>query len=141
MTSLTVVWQHYMGVGYFHPAHPTTSPLQHTNTMSATQSLIEALNDYHELNITGVEEVSQPPTPLEFSHCLHLNLPVVIRGGVSHWKAVRDWDSAYLRDKMGAREITVAETPFGCVFGSFCYFLSFFLSFFSCAMRHRENGS
>lgn len=39
----------------------------------------------------------------------------MFRGAVAHWKAVRDWRVAYLREKMGGEAIAVAETPLGWV--------------------------
>lgn len=59
-------------------------------------------------------EVDEVPSPLEFHRrWVCPNVPLVVRGGISHWPAVRKWTREYLRDKIGARTITVAATPNG----------------------------
>lgn len=59
-------------------------------------------------------EVQQVPSPLEFHRrWVCPNVPLIIRGGISHWPAVHKWTHEYLRDKIGARTVTVAVTPNG----------------------------
>jgi len=84
-------------------------------TPTAAERLIEVLAAYHDFNSSIIEERSGAPTPLQFSRCIRQNFPVVFRGAVAHWKAVRDWRVAYLREKMGGEAIAVAETPLGWV--------------------------
>lgn len=62
----------------------------------------------------AVAEIAEVPSPLEFHRrWVSPNLPVVVRGGVSHWAAVNKWTHAYLREKIGDLEVTVAVTPNG----------------------------
>jgi len=45
-----------------------------------------------------VQELERVPEALEFyRNYVSMNLPVVIRGAVSHWPAVRLWTNDYLR--------------------------------------------
>jgi len=45
-----------------------------------------------------VQELKHVPEPLEFYRSyVSLNQPVVIRGAVKHWPAVRRWTTDYLR--------------------------------------------
>ncbi|XP_037569127.1 bifunctional peptidase and (3S)-lysyl hydroxylase Jmjd7 [Dermacentor silvarum] len=61
-----------------------------------------------------VAEITEVPSPLEFHRrWVSPNLPVVVRGGASHWAAVNKWTHAYLREKIGDLAVTVAVTPNG----------------------------
>ncbi|KAL1427552.1 hypothetical protein MTO96_017254 [Rhipicephalus appendiculatus] len=47
-----------------------------------------------------VAEITKQPSPLEFHRrWVSPNLPVIIRGGASHWAAVNKWTRTYLRGK------------------------------------------
>ncbi|KAL7300206.1 hypothetical protein TKK_0007049 [Trichogramma kaykai] len=41
------------------------------------------------------------------------NIPVIIRGGIKHWKAMDKWNIPYFRDKIGDKLVQVAVTPNG----------------------------
>ncbi|KAI9820976.1 MAG: hypothetical protein M1832_003448 [Thelocarpon impressellum] len=84
---------------------PTPSPL------SAPLSAL--LTTYHDLNASQCAAFSAAPTPLEFMRHVALNRPFVVRGGAGEWPALRRWDEAYLRAKIGARSVEVAVTPDG----------------------------
>ncbi|XP_011342581.1 jmjC domain-containing protein 7 isoform X2 [Ooceraea biroi] len=53
-------------------------------------------------------------TPLSFyREYVSKNIPLVIRGAVEHWPAVRKWSIPYLREALGDEKIVVAVTPNG----------------------------
>lgn len=61
-----------------------------------------------------VTEITEVPSALEFyRRWVSPNVPLIIRGGVSHWGAVKKWTHAYLRTKIGNVSVTVAVTPNG----------------------------
>ena len=86
---------------------------------------------------TSVPELCSAPSPLEFHrfvtfspllsksvflnlhHHLQIrdwvspNLPVVIRGGASHFPAIDSWTPQLLRSRIGQAKVTVAVTPDG----------------------------
>lgn len=74
----------------------------------------ELLSTYHELNGSVVDELHEPPTPLEFMKFVHKGRPFVVRGGVSDWPAMQ-WTIEYLKERMGETTIQVAVTPEGSV--------------------------
>ena len=42
------------------------------------------------------------------------NKPLIVRGGIRHWKAFEDWQSDdYFRQKCGSKKVTVTLTPDG----------------------------
>lgn len=62
----------------------------------------------------SVAEITEIPSPLEFHRrWVSPNLPVIIRGGASHWDAVNKWTRTYLKGKVGELAVTVAVTPNG----------------------------
>ncbi|KAH9373200.1 hypothetical protein HPB48_004945 [Haemaphysalis longicornis] len=61
-----------------------------------------------------VTEITKVPSALEFyRRWVSPNVPLIIRGGVSHWEAVKKWTHAYLRETIGNVSVTVAVTPNG----------------------------
>ncbi|KAK2583857.1 hypothetical protein KPH14_001133 [Odynerus spinipes] len=61
-----------------------------------------------------ITEINGTINPLTFYRdYVSKNLPVVIRGGVQHWPAVRKWSITYLRKILGNKLILVAVTPNG----------------------------
>ena len=58
---------------------------------------------------------ASPESPLTFYRdYVSQNRPVIVRGGVKHWKAFREWQSdSYFRQKCGCRSVTVTLTPDG----------------------------
>ena len=72
-----------------------------------------AINTYHELNASVVEELEETPSPLEFLRFVAKNRPFVVRNAASEWEASVKWDSDYLRNTMGNQDVNVAITPFG----------------------------
>ena len=77
-------------------------------------AMADLLTSYHEFNVNFVEAFDGAPTALDFLHCVQKNRPVVFRGAISQWKALRDWNSDYLCAKMGSAPVMIAETPLGC---------------------------
>ncbi|KAG0723389.1 JmjC domain-containing protein 7 [Chionoecetes opilio] len=54
------------------------------------------------------------PSPLQFHRqWVAANQPVVVRGVTQEWPALAKWSPAYLRDKLGHKEVTVTVTPNG----------------------------
>lgn len=61
-----------------------------------------------------VPRLEKAPSPLGFLRdWVNPNLPVVIQNAFNHWPALKKWDNAYLRDKIGEKKVTVAVTPNG----------------------------
>ncbi|XP_068677470.1 bifunctional peptidase and (3S)-lysyl hydroxylase Jmjd7-like [Montipora foliosa] len=61
-----------------------------------------------------VPRLEKAPSPLGFLRdWVNPNLPVVIQNAFNHWPALKKWDNAYLRDKIGDKKVTVAVTPNG----------------------------
>jgi len=83
--------------------------------MSISDSLFDLSSEAGELYLRqNVTELVSPPTPLEFyRNFVAPNLPVIIRGGVKHWPAVKKWSNEYLREQIGEKSVTVAVTPNG----------------------------
>ena len=78
-----------------------------------TDPLSNLIKTYHELNASVVEELTEEPTPLEFSRYVARNRPFVVRKAAANWDAVRQWNAAYLRDAMQELSVNVAVTPLG----------------------------
>ena len=72
-----------------------------------------AINTYHELNASIVDELDEEPSPLEFMRYVARNSPFVVRHAATKWKAVKKWDAGYLRQVMGSENVNVAITPLG----------------------------
>ncbi|KAK7015906.1 JmjC domain-containing protein 7 [Halocaridina rubra] len=54
------------------------------------------------------------PSPLQFHRdWVAPNKPVILKGAVKHWPAIRKWSHYYLRDKIGDEVVSVAVTPNG----------------------------
>lgn len=54
------------------------------------------------------------PTPLQFYRdWVSANKPVIIKGAVEHWPAIKKWSFDYLRKKIGDKRVSVAVTPNG----------------------------
>lgn len=61
-----------------------------------------------------VAELHGNISPLTFyRNYVSRNIPVVLRDGIKHWKAIEKWNVDYLKNKIGNKEITVAVTPNG----------------------------
>lgn len=71
------------------------------------------INTYHDFNSLCVDELSEPPSALEFMRYVATNRPFVVRQGAQEWEAVKKWNAAYLREVMGEQSVNVAVTPFG----------------------------
>lgn len=78
-------------------------------------ALEDLLSTFNELNSAAIEELNEEPSPLEFMRFVSRNTPFVVRGGASTWKAVQEWNSAYLLSGLRGQLVNVAVTPFGCV--------------------------
>ncbi|XP_041315908.1 bifunctional peptidase and (3S)-lysyl hydroxylase JMJD7 [Pyrgilauda ruficollis] len=62
----------------------------------------------------SVPYLDRPPSPLEFyREWVSPNKPCVIRNAISHWPALKKWTSAYLREVVGPKVVSVAVTPNG----------------------------
>jgi len=79
------------------------------------EALIELSREARELYLgTSVPELHNAPSPLEFYRdWVSPNLPVVIRGGASHFPALNSWTPDILRSRIGHAKVTVAVTPDG----------------------------
>ena len=62
--------------------------------------------------ITELEENKVSPL-FFYKNFVSKNIPVVIRGGIKHWKAVDKWSISYFKDKIGDKIVNVAVTPNG----------------------------
>ncbi|KAK5137256.1 hypothetical protein LTR08_000226 [Meristemomyces frigidus] len=71
------------------------------------------INTYHELNAAVVDELDEEPTALGFMRFLAKNRPFVARHAARQWKAVKDWNTDYLRHAMENEAVAVAVTPHG----------------------------
>ncbi|XP_009894030.1 PREDICTED: cytosolic phospholipase A2 beta-like [Charadrius vociferus] len=62
----------------------------------------------------SVPYLDRPPSPLEFyREWVSPNKPCVIQNAISHWPALKKWTSAYLREVVGPKVVSVAVTPNG----------------------------
>jgi len=62
----------------------------------------------------NIPTMPSPPTPLNFYRdFVSQNRPVVIKGGVSHWPAVKKWTNSYLKETLGDIPVSVTVTPNG----------------------------
>ena len=76
-------------------------------------AIAEAINSYHELNASIVEELYEEPSPLEFMRYVARNRPFVVRRAAAEWEALRKWNVGYLREVMTDELVNVAITPLG----------------------------
>jgi peptidyl-lysine (3S)-dioxygenase / protease len=90
-------------------------------TSTLDDAVKELISTYQELNPSTVEELHEPPTPLEFMRYVHKGRPFVVRGAVSHWPAATQWTVEYLKEVMRETAIQVAVTPSGLVSGNVFY--------------------
>ena len=88
--------------------------IEMSETSVIENAVRELLSTYHDLNGSVVEELGEPPTPLEFMKFVHKGRPFVIRGGILDWPAMQ-WTVEYLKETMGETAIQVAVTPSGSV--------------------------
>ena len=55
-----------------------------------------------------------PPTPVEFyRNWVCPNVPVIFKHSINHWPALQKWTPAYLREKLGDKQVSVTVTPNG----------------------------
>lgn len=73
------------------------------------------LREAEELCIGGqITVLDQLPSALEFARDYYAkNAPVIIRGGVAHWPAVKKWSPEYLEITLNNKVVDVAVTPNG----------------------------
>lgn len=91
-------------------------PRQEATMASSSQNgaaLRALLENYRDLNPSTTDILLETPTALEFMRYVARNRPFVVRGGAAEWRATRDWDVEYLKDRMGNARINVAITPSG----------------------------
>ncbi|KAJ8681519.1 hypothetical protein QAD02_017311 [Eretmocerus hayati] len=61
-----------------------------------------------------IPEVDQSLPPLEFyRNYVSKNIPVLIRNGIKHWKAVEKWSIPFFKEKLRDKLVNVAVTPNG----------------------------
>jgi jumonji domain-containing protein 7 len=82
-----------------------------TTTMEA--AIITAINTYHELNPSFVDELHEEPSPLEFMRHVARNRPFVVRSAATDWTAFKAWDAKYLRKALEGESVNVSITPCG----------------------------
>lgn len=62
----------------------------------------------------NITEVNEYISPLDFyRNHVSKNIPLIIRGGVKHWKAMNKWNISYFEEKIGDKLVNVAVTPNG----------------------------
>lgn len=88
-------------------------PTKRSIIATSRQAIVELLSSYHELNVDFVDELADPPSPLQFMRYVAANRPFIVRKGISHWPALSKWNSKYLREMMGSTSVEVAVTPLG----------------------------
>jgi hypothetical protein len=76
-------------------------------------ALTTLIDEYNELNISTIDELSEEPSPLEFMRYVAKNRPFVVRGAAKNWKACKRWNVEYLAAVMGNSPVKVAMTPKG----------------------------
>ena len=76
-------------------------------------AIANAINTYHELNASLVEELEEEPSPLEFMRYVARNRPFIARRAATEFDAFEKWDDEYLRQVMGRENVNVAITPLG----------------------------
>lgn len=80
-------------------------------TPSLPEAIEEMITAYHEVN-GPIETYNYNPSSSVYARHIAKNRPFLIRNGCSNWDAAR-WNVDYLQEKMGARTVRIAETPFG----------------------------
>ncbi|KKY27818.1 putative phospholipase a2 [Diplodia seriata] len=83
------------------------------NDQLLAESVRGLITSYHELNANCVDELTEEPSPLEFTRYVAQNRPFVIRGGASSWKSNREWNAAYLKEAMAGQHVNVTITNRG----------------------------
>ncbi|KAG9240571.1 cupin-like domain-containing protein [Calycina marina] len=73
----------------------------------------ELITTYNELNSPVIDELTEPPSALEFMRFVAKNRPFVVRGGASNWSAAETWNIATLKKWLKGQDVTVAVTPNG----------------------------
>jgi peptidyl-lysine (3S)-dioxygenase / protease len=73
----------------------------------------ELLLTYGELNSSVITELDAEPSALEYMRFVALNIPFVVRGAASEWRATRLWNRTYLEYAMKNQTVNVAVTPKG----------------------------
>ncbi|XP_008217295.2 bifunctional peptidase and (3S)-lysyl hydroxylase Jmjd7 [Nasonia vitripennis] len=86
--------------------------LEQSKILNAFQTLSQ---ESKELYIpTEIIEIEEAISPLDFyRNYVSKNIPVVIRGGIKHWKALDKWSIPYFKEKLANKLVTVAVTPNG----------------------------
>lgn len=79
-------------------------------TMDPIESLIQT---YNELNPPVIDELDSVPTSVQLMRYVAKNRPFLVRNGAKDWDAVKNWNAAYLRQKLQRLEVKVAVTPEG----------------------------
>jgi peptidyl-lysine (3S)-dioxygenase / protease len=88
--------------------------MSHQGESEGVKKALETLIlDYHELNPSTIEELTEEPTPLEFMRYVAKNKPFVIRKGATTWQACEKWDAEYLKQAVGDSPVKLAVTPLG----------------------------
>jgi lysine-specific demethylase 8 len=68
------------------------------------------------MEIPRVERVAPPP-PEEFAaRYMRASQPVILRGAIDDWPAMRRWSPAYLKERFGEREMTAVRTREGSLY-------------------------
>lgn len=82
---------------------------------NVSTAITAAIENYHELNMSVVDELAEEPSALEFMRFVSRNRPFVVRNACTEWPALKKWNAEYLRDMMGDDPVQVAVTPLGYV--------------------------
>ncbi|KAL1842699.1 hypothetical protein VTJ49DRAFT_4478 [Mycothermus thermophilus] len=76
-------------------------------------ALAELMINYHELNGSIIDELTEEPSPLEFMRYVARNTPFVVRGAALDWEATKTWTVDYLKTILGDDPVNIAVTPAG----------------------------
>ncbi|XP_071534213.1 bifunctional peptidase and (3S)-lysyl hydroxylase Jmjd7 isoform X2 [Panulirus ornatus] len=77
--------------------------------------LIKLCQEANELYLNSeVPVLDEIPTSLElYRNWIAPNKPVIFRGAIKEWPAIKKWSFEYLRNQIGNKEVSVAVTPNG----------------------------
>lgn len=93
--------------------NPSAENAMFEDAITRKNAVRHAIESYHELNPSVVDEITGEPSPLEFMRYVARNTPFVARKAAQDWNAYKNWDSAYMCAAMEDENVKVAITPTG----------------------------
>jgi len=70
--------------------------------------LLDLIIQYHELNVSQVDEVLGEPSPLDFMRYVSKNRPFIAKKAARNWIACKKWNAEYLLKAMEGQIVNVA---------------------------------